>query len=175
MKIVDQKDIVFGGYVHRDFQRDNPTRACTIQRRCCKGGDQRFKTDAMVRDPVCPSGTETNVHRNSSMSSLGTWISMMEDDKKPKVRRDCEWKTVGPRNTSFDTSLLPSHVTPLDDWLSHLPIAFSSSYSPLQQHNAPSPSNGVLNFAEVESLLEPRPIELMVKKVRPPASMSPYS
>jgi hypothetical protein len=91
---------------------------------------------------------------------METWIP--NGHMKPEVKLDSDGNTVGPRTISVETtdSLLSCHVSPHDDWLEDLQMAFASS----MYHNAASSSNGILSFADFKSILEPRPIELMIKK-----------
>ena len=155
-KIEDKSNMFFGAYVHPDFQRDDPTRACTIQRRSTSGSDRRFKKKAnpTVKDHNSIScGTHVNTFLNDSLSSLESWLSSGE--KKPEVRLD----SMIAGNTS--DSLFPSQISTLDDWLADLQVAFASSF-PME--NSASPSKGMISFAEFKSLFEPRPIELMIKK-----------
>jgi hypothetical protein len=160
-KIEDKNDMYFGAYVHPDFQRDHPTRACNIPRRSTLRGDRRFKkNNATVRNhQIQRCGTHAQLDRTVSFSSLETWHST--GDMTPEVKLDSEWNDVGSSTISVETSdsLLPCHVSPDDGWLSDLQMAFASS----MLHNAASSSNGILSFAEFRTLCEPRPIELMFK------------
>jgi hypothetical protein len=91
---------------------------------------------------------------------METWIP--NGHMKPEVTLDSDGNTVGPRTISVETtdSLLPGHISPHHDWLADLEMAFASSIC----HDAALPSNGMLRFADFKSILEPRPIELMIKK-----------
>lgn len=169
-KIEDRSNMYFGAYVHPDFQRDHPTRACTIQRRSNLGTrDRRFKKNTSTAVEVHrtrPCGTNANVYyRNDSLSSLEAWWIPI-DDAKPEVSLDSDWKTVRPRTSPVvddhtSESLLPSHVNLADNWLADLQRAFCPSPS---HHNSASCSNGILRFEEFKCLFEPRPIECMIKK-----------
>ena len=162
-KIEDKSSMHFGAYVHPDFQRDNPTRACAIQRRCTSRSDRRFKnsnaTDSAHRNHPCGTNANANADRNDSFSSLKTWLS--SGDEKPDVRLDSGWNKFGPRTLSVDISdsLLPSHVSTVDEWPATLQMTFPSSHQ-----NIGSLSERMISFAEFKALLEPRPIELMIKK-----------
>ena len=156
----------FGAYVHPDFQRDDPTRACTIQRRTGStlGSDRRFKTTtqpAANDDQIRNSGNNVISDLHESFCSLGTWQSSC--DKKPEVMLDSDWNTVSPTIVSVkgSDSVLPRHVSPQDDWLAELQLVFASS--PAMQ-DAASPSKGMLSFVEFKSLFEPRPIEFMIHR-----------
>ena len=154
-KIEDKSNKYYGAYVHPDFQRDDPTRACTIQRRSTLGSDRRFKkAKPIINDHQIHHGdTSANEYLNGSFSSL-SWLSSC-DSAKPEVRLD---STV---SVSTSASLIPSQMKTFDDWFVDLQMAFSSSPS---SHNVASPSRGMLSIVEFKSLFEPRPIELMIKK-----------
>ena len=154
--------------MHPDFQRDDPTRACTIQRRSALGNDRRFKKTDPTANPtvrnhrIRPCGTNVkNPYLDDSCSSLETWHSTGET--LPKVRLDPDWDIGGPRAISITPSdlILPYHVSSDDEWIEDLQLAFSS---PCSHNAAVSPSNRMLSFAEFKLLFEPRPIELMIKK-----------
>ena len=165
-KIVDKSNIYFGAYVHPDFHRDHPTRACTIERRrTLVGRDRRFKntnTAVGVHPRMRPCGTKAHVYHRDSLSSLETWVST--GDVTSEVMLDSDWKIDLPRTSSFvdhtSDALLPSHVNLDDDWPADLQMGFSSS----SNHNAASSVNDMLNFAKFMFLFEPRPIECMIKK-----------
>ena len=174
-KIVDKSNIYFGAYVHPDFHRDHPTRACTIERRrTLVGRDRRFKnTNTAVgvhRIRLC--GTKAHVYHRDSLSSLETWPST--GDLTSEVVLDSDWKTDRPRTSSVvdhtSDALLPSHVNLDDDWPADLQMGFSSS----SNHNAASSVNDMLNFAKFMFLFEPRPIECMIKKVSPFPTIDPH-
>ena len=166
VKIEDKRNKYFGAYVHPDFQRDDPTRACTIQRRSALGNDRRFKKSsptvntAARNHRIRPCGTNVNPYLDDSCSSLETWHSTGET--LPNVRHDPDWHIGSPRAISVTPLdlILPYHVSSDDEWIEDLQLAFSSPCS----HTALVPSNGMLSFAEFQLLLEPRPIELMIKK-----------
>ncbi len=159
----------FGAYIHPDFQKDNPTRACTIQRRTGStlGSDRRFTQTipTAVNEPqIRHCGTKVNSDlKNESFSSLGTWQSSGEET--PDVRLDSDWNTNRPTVISVmnvSDSLLPRHVSTVDDWLAALQMAFAPS--PTLEDDVSSPSQGMLSFAEFKSFFEPRPIEFMINK-----------